>query len=66
MARGDAREDRSLRRLVAVGHRELSRLVRAELDRHAGLSGPARLVEGWREVVVRYRVFRKSLPSRWS
>ncbi len=49
MARGDAREDRSLKRLIAVGHRELSRLVRAELDRHAGLSAPARLVEGWRE-----------------
>ena len=49
MARGDAREDRSLRRLIAVGHRELSRLVRAELDRHAGLSAPGRLVEGWRE-----------------
>ena len=49
MARGDAREDRALRRLVAVGHRELSRLVRAELDRHAGLSAPVRLVERWRE-----------------
>ena len=49
MARGDAREDRSLRRLVTVGHRELSRLVRTELDRHAGLSAPARLVEDWRE-----------------
>jgi len=35
MARGDAREDRALRRLVAIGHRELGRLVRAELDRHA-------------------------------
>jgi hypothetical protein len=49
MARGDAREDRALRRLVAVGHRELSRLVRAELDRYAGLSGPVRLFERWRE-----------------
>ena len=49
MARGDAREDRSLRRLISVGHGELSRLVRAELDRHAGLSAPGRLVEGWRE-----------------
>lgn len=45
MARGDAREDSALRRLVAVGHRELSRLVRAELDRHAGQSIPVRLVE---------------------
>ena len=49
MARGDAREDRSLKRLVSVGHRELSRLVRAELDRHAGLSAPGRLVEACRE-----------------
>jgi hypothetical protein len=49
MARGDAREDRALRRLVAVGHRELSRLVRVELDRHSGLSMPLRLVERWRE-----------------
>jgi hypothetical protein len=44
MARGDAREDRALKRLVAVGHRELTRLVRAELDRHARLSFIARLV----------------------
>jgi transglutaminase-like putative cysteine protease len=44
MARGDAREDHALRRLVAVGHRELSRLVRGELDRHARLSGVARLM----------------------
>jgi hypothetical protein len=49
MARGDAREDRALRRLVAVGHRELSRLVRAELDRHARLSLPARLMARMRE-----------------
>jgi len=45
MARGDVREDRALRRLVAVGHRELRRLVRAELDCHARLSLPARLAE---------------------
>ena len=49
MARGDAREDRALRRLVAVGHRELNRLVRAELDRHARLSVPIRLAERLRE-----------------
>ncbi|MFV2071353.1 MAG: ATP-binding protein [Thermoanaerobaculales bacterium] len=49
MARGDAREDRALRRLVAAGHRELSRLVRAELDRHARLSLPARVAEHLRE-----------------
>ena len=34
MARGDAREDRALRQLVAVGHREIRSLVRAELYRH--------------------------------
>ncbi len=56
MARGDAREDRSLRRLIAVGHRELNRLVRAELDRHAGLSAPGRVVEGWREAWSTSRV----------
>jgi hypothetical protein len=44
MARGDTREDRALRRLVAVGHRELTRLVRAELDRHARLPLIARLM----------------------
>ncbi len=49
LARGDAREDRSLRRLVAVGHRELRRLVRAELDRHARPSSAAVLVETVRE-----------------
>ncbi len=49
LARGDAREDRSLRRLVAVGHRELRRLVRAELDRHARLPTAALLVERARE-----------------
>jgi transglutaminase-like putative cysteine protease len=45
MARGDVREDRALRRLVAVGYRELRRLVRAELDCHARLSIPARFAE---------------------
>ena len=49
MARGDAREDRALRRLIAVGRRELSRLVRVELDRHAGLPAPVRLFERIRE-----------------
>jgi hypothetical protein len=56
MARGDAREDRALKRLVAVGHRELSHLVRAELDRHAGLSAPVRLVERCREAWSKSRV----------
>jgi hypothetical protein len=50
MARGDAREDRALRRLVSVGHRELNRLVRLELDRHAGLSATRRFFERWRDV----------------
>jgi hypothetical protein len=45
LARGDAREDRPLRRLVDVGHRELRRLVRAELDRHVRPSTAAFLVE---------------------
>ncbi len=49
LARGDTREDRSLRRLVAVGHRELRRLVRAELDRHARLPAAALLLERARE-----------------
>jgi hypothetical protein len=35
MARGEAREDRALRRLVGKARRELARLVRAELDRQA-------------------------------
>jgi hypothetical protein len=50
LARSDAREDRSLRRLVAVGHRELRRLVRAELDRHARPSPAALLAETAREL----------------
>jgi transglutaminase-like putative cysteine protease len=35
MARGEAREDRVLRRLVALARSELERLVRSELDRRA-------------------------------
>ncbi len=49
LARGDAREDRALRRVVEVGHQELNRLIRAELDCHAALSLPARAVERLRE-----------------
>jgi hypothetical protein len=49
MARGDAREDRALRSLMAVVQRELRRLVRSELDRHRRLSLPVRLIEGARE-----------------
>lgn len=44
MARGDAREDRALRRLVAVGHRELRSLVRSELNRH---TRPNLVVRAW-------------------
>ena len=45
MARGDTREDRALRRVVAIGHRELSRLVRAELDRFSRPTLRARVGE---------------------
>jgi transglutaminase-like putative cysteine protease len=49
MARGDAREDRQLRQLVAVGHHELRRLVRRELDRHSRSSFVSRAAERVRE-----------------
>ena len=49
LARGDAREDRALRRLVATGHRELRRLIRAELDRFARPSPVSHAVEWVRE-----------------
>ncbi len=39
MARGDARTDRELRKLVATARRGVRRLVRGQLDREAGL-GP--------------------------
>jgi transglutaminase-like putative cysteine protease len=45
MARGEAREDRALRRLVGTARRELERLVRAELDRQAPQGRLARAVE---------------------
>lgn len=50
MARGDAREDRALRRLVAIGHRELGRLVRAELDRYARTTRHGRIGEWIRDL----------------
>ncbi len=37
LARGDARTDRELRQLVAIGRRGVRRLVRGQLDRGAGL-----------------------------
>ncbi len=49
LARSDAQEDAALRRLVAVGHRELRRLLRAVLRRHAGGGLRARLGDGLRE-----------------
>jgi hypothetical protein len=45
MARSEAREDRTLRRLVARARRELARLVRIELDRQAPRGRVARGVE---------------------
>jgi transglutaminase-like putative cysteine protease len=56
LARGDAREDRALRRLVATGHRELRRLIRAELDRCSRPSLVARGVEWVREAWAAYPI----------
>lgn len=44
MARGDARTDRELRRLVAVGRRGVRRLVRGQLDQEANLGWFGRTV----------------------
>jgi hypothetical protein len=59
MARGDARTDRELRRLVALGHRAVGRLVRGQLDREAGLGPIGRAAARVREVAYSPRV-------RWS
>jgi hypothetical protein len=56
MARGDAREDRALRRLVAIGDRELGRLVRAELDRFARPGLQTRIMERMRDLWSARRV----------
>ncbi len=45
LARSDAREDRRLRRYVAIARNELARLVRRQLDRSAPVSLPRRLME---------------------
>ncbi len=45
MARGEAREDRVLRRLVGRARRELARLVRIELDRRTPLNRLERIAE---------------------
>jgi hypothetical protein len=50
MARGDARTDRELRRLVGLGHRAVRRLVRGQLDREAGLGPLGRAAARLREV----------------
>ncbi|MEX1310671.1 MAG: transglutaminase-like domain-containing protein [Candidatus Sulfomarinibacteraceae bacterium] len=56
MARGDARTDRELRRLVSLGRRAVRRLVRGQLDRTAGLGPAARAAMRIREVA----------SSRWA
>ncbi len=61
MARGDAREDRALRRLVAIGHRELGRLVRAELDRHARATRHGGIGEWIRDLVAGIRLPREAV-----
>jgi hypothetical protein len=57
MARGEAREDRVLRRLVGTARRELARLVRAELDRQAPQGRLARTLE-WIATGARLRSVR--------
>jgi hypothetical protein len=44
MARGDARSDGELRRLVSLGRRGVRRLIRGQLDREAGLGAVGRAV----------------------
>jgi len=61
MARGDAREDHALRRLVAIGHRELGRLVRAELDRHARATGRGGIGEWIRDLRAGFRLPRAAV-----
>ena len=52
MARGDARTDRELRQLVAVGRRGIRRLVRGQLDREAGLGPMGRAIMRCRELLA--------------
>jgi len=61
MARGDAREDHALRRLVAIGHRELGRLVLAELDRHARATGRRGIGEWIRDLRAGFRLPRAAV-----
>jgi len=51
MARGDARTDRELRRLVAAGRKGVRSLVRSQLDQQAGLGPLGRAVMRCRELV---------------
>lgn len=51
MARGDARTDHELRRLVAAGRWSVRRLVRDQLDRQAGLGWLSRTASRGRELV---------------
>ena len=51
MARGDARTDRELRQLVAMGRRGVRRLVRGQLDREAGLGTIGRATMRLRELL---------------
>jgi hypothetical protein len=48
LARGDARSDRELNRVVAVARRELDRLLRRQLDRVAPLGIAAQIAHGAR------------------
>lgn len=50
LARGDARSDRELIRVVAVARRELDRLLRRQLDRVAPLGIAARIAHGGRRL----------------
>ena len=61
MARGDAREDHALRRLVAIGHRELGHLVRAELDRHARATRRGGVGEWIRDLRAGFRLPRAAV-----
>jgi len=63
MARGDAREDRALRRLVAIGHRELGRLVRAELDRYARNTRYGRIGEWMRDLLAGVQLPRSAVAG---
>jgi len=58
MARGDARTDRELRRLVAAGRKGVRRLVRGQLDQEAGLGPFGRAAMRCRELVSPSRVGR--------